>query len=291
MEDIRRPAVAGYFYEADASQLRRRIEWCFRHRIGPGLLPERSGEGERESIGYVVPHAGYVYSGPVAAHAYYALSREKRPETIILIGPNHTGAGPPVSLAPWRKWRTPLGIMEVDVELRDYLVKRGGVIVPDYEAHLFEHSLEVQLPFIQYVYGEEVKILPIVALEQTPSVAEAVVAELEEAVEALGRDAVILASTDFNHYDPHDVTFRKDMRAIEAMESLDVEEFYRVVMREDVSVCGPLGVMVLMLLARRRRGGRPEILAHATSGDTSGDLSHTVGYVAAKFPLRASGAI
>ncbi|MEM4475494.1 MAG: AmmeMemoRadiSam system protein B, partial [Fervidicoccaceae archaeon] len=114
---------------------------------------------------------------------------------------------------------------------------------------------------------------------------------LEEAVEALGRDAVILASTDFNHYDPHDVTFRKDMRAIEAMESLDVEEFYRVVMREDVSVCGPLGVMVLMLLARRRRGGRPEILAHATSGDTSGDLSHTVGYVAAKFPLRASGAI
>jgi len=288
MEGVeRKPAVAGFFYSSSASSLLREIEWSFLHEVGPGRLPPESPGRERLSMGYVSPHAGYAYSGPVAAHAYYSLSLEKPPDTIVLIGTNHTGLGEPVSLAPWKIWETPLGKIGVDVELRDYLIKHSAVIKPDYLAHLEEHSVEVQLPFIQYIYRSlerKPKILPIVVMDHRPKTMRAVARELREALEHYARDYVIIASTDLNHYDPHEETLKKDEKVIKAMLELNEESLYDAVFREGVSMCGPGGVELLIILAKEITKKEPKILKHATSGDTSGDKRHTVGYLAAQFP-------
>ena len=282
---VRPPAVAGFFYESDKDLLLKRIEWSFLHEVGPGSLPPKNRGSRRESLGYIVPHAGYIYSGPVAAHAYYSLSIEKSPETIILIGPNHTGLGSPVSIAPWREWKTPLGRIPIDREMFEWFVRNSSLVMPDYDAHIQEHSIEVQLPYLQYIYNSGIKILPIVAYDQTPEVARGLAEEIRRAIEELGRDVVILASSDLNHYDPHEVTLEKDRKAIDAIMSLDPERFFQTIVRENITVCGPIGIMVLMYLARTITHVKPVVLKHATSGDTSGDKSSVVGYLAAQFRL------
>jgi len=285
VEGVREPAVAGSFYEATRERLLAQLKWCFEHPLGPGALEKRGELGTRASTGFIAPHAGYMYSGPVAAHVYYKLAQEKPPETIVLVGPNHTGMGAPISLAPWKAWRTPLGLVRVDTELRDLIIKKSKVIMPDYEAHIFEHCLEVQLPFIQYALGEEVKILPIVAFDQSLEAAIATAEELLALAEELGRDYVVIASTDFNHYEPHKITCEKDEKALRAIESLDPKEFYKVVTKENVSVCGPFAVAVLVHIHKKRSGKKPILLKHATSGDVSGDKRYTVGYASVEFPL------
>lgn len=282
---VRPPAVAGFFYEADPHELVSRIEWSFTHPAGPGRLPLKTPGSRRSSLGYIVPHAGYIYSGPVAAHSYLRLSEESKPDTIILIGPNHTGLGEPVSIAPWKHWKTPLGRVKVDWGMVEHIVKNSNIIMPSYDAHLNEHSLEVQLPFLQYIYGEDMPdIVPIVAYDQRPETAIAIIEDVTQAAESLGRDITILASTDLNHYDPHEITIEKDNAAIEAMKRLDPYEFYRTITIKQVTVCGPVGVMGLMHLAAKARSSPPVILKHATSGDTSGDRASVVGYLAAQFP-------
>ncbi len=283
-ELVRNAVAAGLFYEGSRERLIKQIEWCFLHELGPGRLPEKTNGSSRSSIGYISPHAGYMYSGPIAAHTYFNLSLERKPETIIIIGPNHTGLGKPVSLAPWREWETPLGRITVDVELRNHLARHSRVIQLDYAAHLYEHSIEVQIPFIHYIYGGDVKILAIAALDQRPSTAEAVANDLLYSIEELGRDAVIIASTDMTHYEPHEDAVRKDMIAFKAIESLEVKELYKVINLHGISMCGPLGVMVLMHIARKIGGKKPKILKYATSGDITGDKSAVVGYLSAVFP-------
>ncbi len=286
IDDItRHPVAAGMFYENRRESLLEQIRSLFLHPIGPGKLPQEGGKS-RESIGYISPHAGYIYSGPVAAHTYYWLSRERKPETIIIIGPNHTGLGPAVSMAPWREWETPLGKIPVDTELRDFLARKSTLIYPEYSAHLYEHSIEVQLPFIQYIYGSEVKILPIAVLNQIPPIAEKLAVELDEALEKLGRDAVIIASTDMTHYEPHEKAVEKDMGAFERIRTLDHKSLFEYLIKNNVSMCGPLGVMVLMIEAKRKGAGEPQLLKYATSGEITGDKDAVVGYLSARFPLK-----
>lgn len=284
---VRRPVVSGVFYSNDSSSLIKEIEWSFLHPLGPNKLPDLQFQEERISLGYVSPHAGYMYSGPIAAHVYYNLSLEKPPDTIILIGTNHTGLGTDVSLAPWRQWETPIGKIDVDVEVRDYIIKNGSIIKPDYLAHIEEHSVEVQVPFIQYVYKDRKKkprILPIVVMDHRPEKMLAMTRELLEALSHFGRDFTVIASTDLNHYDPHEVTMNKDEKVIRAILDLDEKRLYNIVFREGVSMCGPGGVISLILMAKELTGKRPIVLKHATSGDVSGEKRHTVGYLAALFP-------
>ncbi len=283
-ELVRHAVAAGLFYEKDPKKLREQIKNCFLHPLGPGRLPEATDGSSRSSIGYLSPHAGYMYSGPIAAHTYLSLSLEKKPETIIIIGPNHTGLGKPLSLAPWREWETPLGRLKVDIELRNYLMRESRILYPEYAAHLYEHSIEVQLPFIQFVYGNDVRILAIAAMDQRPQTAIALAEELIEALDRLGKDAVIIASTDMSHYEPHEIAVEKDMRAFKAMRTLDPDKLYKVIIENNISMCGPLGAMVLMHMARRLGGKEPEILRYATSGDVTGDKSAVVGYLSAVFP-------
>jgi AmmeMemoRadiSam system protein B len=282
---IRHPVAAGMFYENNRDRLLKQMEGLFLHKLGPGKLPSKKFGVKRESIGYTSPHAGYMYSGPVAAHTYYRLSQEKVPDTIIIIGPNHTGLGPAVSMAPWKEWETPLGRIEVDTELRDYFVRKSKLIYPEYSAHLYEHSIEVQLPFIQYIYEDkDVRILPFSVLNQMPFIAEKLASEIEEAVKTLDKDVIIIASTDMTHYEPHDTARKKDLKAFEMMQTLDHNKFFEYITRNNVSMCGPLGVMVLMILEKKRGGKTPELLKYSTSGEVTGDLEAVVGYLSARFP-------
>lgn len=280
----RHPAVAGTFYEADPKALKEQLKWCFTHKLGPGSLPSVKGHRSKESVGYIVPHAGYVYSGPIAAHAYFRLAGEGTPETIVLIGPNHTGTGSLVSAMAEGVWLTPLGGLEVDAELAKTLVRNSGYIDVDPRPHMYEHSIEVQLPFIQYLYGDGVRIVPLVVLQQTPEVARDIASALREAIHDVGRDVIVIASTDFSHYEPYDTAVKKDKMALKMIESLDPEGLYSVISEYDVSMCGPGPVMALLYLARGFGAVRSEVLAYATSGDTSGDKASVVGYASIRVP-------
>ena len=282
---VRAPAVAGTFYPSDADELVKLIEWSFTHPLGPGEVPEVSEVRRRESVGFMVPHAGYVYSGPVAAWAYCYLAKEGPPETVIIVGPNHTGLGSPISVMPPSIWETPLGHVHVDAEAVEEIVRESGVVDVDHAAHLYEHSLEVQLPFLQYLFGNKFKIVPIVMGLQTPEAAKALAKGIYRAMEKLGKDFTFLASSDLNHYEPHEITVKKDMMAIEKILKLDTEGLYRTLIENDISMCGPGPVMTLMELSKLYGVREGVLLKHATSGDTSGDYSQVVGYASVRFPL------
>ena len=275
----RRPAVAGMFYEADPEALKAQIEWCFTHPLGPGKLPKCCGE-RRESIGFVSPHAGYMYSGPVAAHVYYRLAGERKPDTVIIVGPNHTGLGTLVSVMVEGVWETPLGEVEIDRELALRIVKYSELADIDDKAHLFEHSVEVQVPFLQYIYGGGFRIVPIVMWDQSSRAARDLGEAVHRAVKELGRDVVYIASSDFTHYEPHEVAVKKDRLAIERILSLDPEGLEKVVKEHDITMCGPGPVMSMLFYAKKAGAKGAELLKYATSGDITGDRSSVVGYAA-----------
>ena len=152
------PAVAGTFYAATKEALVRQIRNCFLHRLGPGSLPEVSEDGERRIAGLVSPHAGYMYSGPVAAHGYHRLASDGKPEVFVILGPNHTGYGSPVSMVDRCVWVTPLGEAVVDEDVAKAIFRASGIVDVDPVAHRYEHSIEVQLPFLQYLYGPSIRL-------------------------------------------------------------------------------------------------------------------------------------
>jgi len=280
----RKAVVAGYFYPDDPEELKHIIEWSFKHSVGPGGLPVVKQTPLEGVIGYVVPHAGYIYSGPVAAHAYYDMATHGRPDTIIILGTNHTGLGKPVSVYPSGIWETPLGNLEVDSGVAESIVNNSEIAEFDVYAHLEEHSIEVQLPFAIYVYGDSVKIVPIVIGVHTPDVARDLATAIHKAASQTGKRILILASSDFNHYEPHEETSRKDHLAIEQILKLDSYGFYNTMLHNDISICGPGGIMTLIEYTRALNG-KAMLLKHATSGDTSGDKAHVVGYASIKFYL------
>jgi len=276
----RLPAVAGMFYEADAEALKAQIEWAFRHPLGPGSLPTVSNERQPLSKGFVVPHAGYMYSGPIAANSYFQIAAEGPAETYVIIGPNHTGLGEIVSVYPSGVWVTPLGEVEVDTELARTIISASSFAAPDEKAHLYEHSVEVQVPFLQYLFGDRFRIVPIVVYEQTPEIAEDLGKAILEAAEKIGRDIVVIASSDFTHYEPHDVAVAKDKLAIEAILELDPLKLYQTIQKYSISMCGPGPVMAMLYHARELGAKNAELLKYATSGDVTGDRSSVVGYAA-----------
>jgi AmmeMemoRadiSam system protein B len=271
---MRHPAVAGQFYESTRKQLIEQIEWCYTHRVGPGRLPQLQ-RGERRIIGLVSPHAGYMYSGPVAAHGFSALAQDGKPDRIIILGPNHHGIGSGVSLMSSGKWITPLGEVEVDRELAKEILKNSEIIDDDEEAHRLEHSIEVQLPFLQHLLGE-FRFVPICMMFQdvktSLEVGEAV------ALACQGKDVLLIASTDFTHYEPQERAIKKDRTAIEKILALDPRGLVETVEREGISMCG-YGPVAAMLEACKKLGAKTaKLLKHATSGDTSGFTAEVVGY-------------
>lgn len=267
----RKPAVSGMFYAGAPEELKEQIEWCYKQELGPGIIPRVNDKGPREIIALVVPHAGYIYSGPVAAHAYKELANDGIFDTAVILGPNHSGYGSPVSLWTENAWKTPLGEMEVNKELAHNLL--GGVIEADEAAHIYEHSIEVQLPWLQYLYGK-VKIVPITMLAQDIETAK----EVGKAISKVSDNIIIIASTDFTHYEPHSVATEKDQSMIEAIINLDEEELYRRRESLNCTMCGYGPVASAIVAAKEMGAKRASLLKYATSGDTTGDFSRVVGY-------------
>jgi len=268
----RRPVVSGMFYAGNAEDLIDQIKWCYKHEIGPGTVPRVNKKGPRQIIALVVPHAGYYYSGPVAAYAYKELAADGIFDTAIILGPNHTGYGPSVSLCAEGNWNTPLGKVKIDEEIAQIIL--GGVIQADNTAHAYEHSIEVQLPWLQHLYNNKMKIVPITMLAQDIETAQAV----GKAISRAGNNVIIIASSDFTHYEPHSVATEKDGAMIKAIIDLDEEELYRQYELLNCTMCGYGPVASAIIAAKEMDATKASLLQYATSGDTSGDFSRVVGY-------------
>ena len=277
-ESARHPAVAGQFYPANAEELRRQILECYRHPLGPGQGPGTASGPLQGVAGFVVPHAGYYYSGPVAAHAFRRMGELGFPQVAIILGPNHYGTGKPLALSPWAWWDTPLGSMRVDTAMGESLAARVPGLLPDRAAHWREHSLEVQLPFLYHLYGESLAILPIAMTDQRLEVSRALGEGLASVL--AGRSAVVLASSDFSHYLPDQKARKEDSYAIQAIESVNAEGLARVVEERGLTMCGPGPVMTMLVACRALGATEGRLLAYGTSADTTGDTGGVVGYAA-----------
>lgn len=273
---MRKPVVANAFYAGSKDGLRRQIEGCFMHALGPGALPEMDKLGERHILGLVSPHAGFKYSGPVAAHGFFKLASEDKPEVVVILGPSHRGMGAEVSLSRQDKWQTPLGQLELDSEAGERIVAAAQRAEWDDLAHDWEHSIEVQLPFLQYIYQSGFRIVPIAMLRQSFGVSR----DLGEAIATVLKDksVIIIASSDFTHYEPQSVASRKDHLALEAILNLDAKRLKEVVDEHDISMCGVGPVMSMLTACKILGAGHGHLLSYATSGDITGDRSQVVGY-------------
>lgn len=277
MAKIRRPTQAGAFYEGNVESLTTQIKECFLSELGPGKVPEVK-DGSRKIVGLICPHAGYMFSGPIAAHAYYSLALDGKPDIVAIFGPNHTGYGSPLAVVNEGFWRTPLGDVEVDGETANQIVREARIVDVDEDAHRYEHSIEVQLPFLQFLYGSSFKIVPICFLIQdltsTSEVGEAVAKVLT------GKNAVIIASSDMTHYEPQKTAKEKDMAALKAIQEMDAAKFYSIIETKRVSACGYGPIIALIAAAKRLGAKEAKILCYGTSGDVTGDYSSVVGYAA-----------
>jgi AmmeMemoRadiSam system protein B len=273
---VRKPCVADAFYAGSKSKLTEQITECFTHRFGPGHVPAPGDHGPRKIVGIISPHAGYVYSGPVAANGYSMLAADGMPDVFVILGPNHTGYGSGVSIATEGGWETPLGVADIDGAFARRIQKAASIIDIDEEAHAFEHSIEVQLPFIQFLFKDAAKFVPICMMMQdlrtSREIAKAIVEQSD------GRDVVIVASSDFTHYEPHDAAVRKDEMAIEAITRLDDSALNELGESSKVTMCGYGPITTLIAAAKLIGGVRAKLLTHKTSGDITGDKSAVVGY-------------
>ncbi|NJE00696.1 MEMO1 family protein [Thermococcus sp. JdF3] len=286
MAEVRYPAVAGSFYPADDGLIKM-LEEFFSNLGGEG--------SERRITAGVAPHAGYVFSGYTASRTYRAIFEDGLPETFVILGPNHTGLGSPIAVYPAGKWRTPLGDVEVDSEMARAIAKLSGIADLDELAHKYEHSIEVQLPFIQYLSelaGKEVRIVPIALGIQDEEVSEDLGKAVFEASRELGRDVVVVASTDFMHYGPMYgyVPFRAradelphrikewDFRVIRRILDFDVKGMFRELREMSHTMCGPGGVGTAIVYSRLAGALETELLHYTTSFEVSRSTDAIVGY-------------
>ncbi len=276
---VRRPAVAGAFYPADPRELKELIRASYLHRLGPGSEPPP----EYLSSGVVPclsPHAGYAYSGPVAAHTYLHVSSLRKPELVVIVGPNHYGVGSGVATFKEGRWETPLGQVSVDEEAARKIVESTGIVDYDPSAHRMEHSIEVQLPFLQLIYGE-FSLLPISLafqdIETARTLGEGIATLLE------GRDAVLIASSDLTHYEAAEQARSKDSQLLKKVQEMDLEGFYGTLERLNVTACG-YGAIASVIQACKKLGFKKgELLKYSNSGETTRDMNEVVGYASLRF--------
>ncbi len=278
---IRYPSVAGSWYAGTANSLRKQLEELFTHELGPKNLPLLAKKGSRNLIGLVVPHAGYMASGPIAAHAYYRLAADGKPDVIVILGPNHTGRGSALSIMNEGVWRTPLGDVEIDAEVANRIVGASSIIDVDARAHAYEHSIELQLPFLQYLYGSEFKFIPICFMMQDLQSSREVGKAVAKAL--IGKNGLVIASSDMTHYEPQKIAEEKDKLAIDAILKMDEGNYYHLVEQYGISTCGYGPTIAAITAAKELGAKKTELLCYKTSGDVLGDRSAVVGYASIAF--------
>ncbi|MHA7648028.1 MEMO1 family protein [Nitrosopumilus sp. S4] len=273
---IRAPVVAGQFYPEEKDDLEKMIQSCMKSEFGPGTAEVK----EERIYGVIVPHAGYVYSGPTACHSFKAIS-SLNPELAIVIGPNHYGIGSDAATMSDIKWLTPLGLVPVDTELAKQLAEKSKLIEIDSYSHSQDHSLEVQMPMLQSFLTSEFRILPIILRAQDLKTAEIV----GDAVSSIAKDrkSIIIGSSDFTHYEENSFAHNQDKALIEPILKLDVDEFYKVLKEKKVTACGYGAIASTMIACKKLGATKGVLLSYSTSGDVSGNNSSVVGYAAIKF--------
>lgn len=280
MPETRAPVVAGMFYEGTADALQQQVQRCFLDAPGPGRLPQVDPDGPRRIVGLVAPHAGFMYSGYAAAHAYLHLAGDGPVEVAVILAPNHHGMGSDHAIWPKGNWETPLGSVPVAADVAAAIGAATPLVRSDALGHLHDHAVEVQLPFLQLLYGPVLSVVPIAMKRYTLRSSE----ELGEAIAGAvaGRNAVVIASSDFSHYEPASRARAQDEMALAAIERLDPAGLFRQVRAHGITTCGCGPIAAMLAAARRMGASSAETLTYTTSGDVTGDHGRVVGYAAVK---------
>jgi AmmeMemoRadiSam system protein B len=274
----RMPVVAGQFYEGKEDILIRRIKNCFLGEFGPGRLPEGQIGTKRALKAVISPHAGYMYSGMPAAHTYLSLFEDGKPDHIVILGPNHTGMGARLAVCN-EDWVTPLGKAKYDSGLGSAIIEEDEFASLDCIAHNREHSIEVQIPFLQYIYGPEVSFVPICVSDQSYRICESIGKSLASL--ASKDDILVIASSDFTHFESAESAKKKDNQAMEYLEFLDPKGFLDFVQGHRLSICGAGPIAAAMVFANELGATKFNLLKYTNSGEITGDKHSVVAYVSA----------
>jgi MEMO1 family protein len=259
---VRQPAVAGRFYTDDPDQLREDLDT---------MVPRREAG---RVVGLLAPHAGYVYSGKVAGRVY---GEVKVPETVLIIGPNHTGLGAPAALSPAGEWLTPLGPAPINSRLSKLILKHAPVVREDAAAHRLEHSLEVQLPFLQYRNPRvcfAALCLSHLDFDSLAALGEA----LARAIKEYEDEVLIVASSDMTHYESASSAKAKDELALAEVAAMNPERLLKVCREKEITMCGVIPATVMLIAANALGATSSRLISYATSGEVNGDLHRVVGY-------------
>lgn len=259
----RKPAVAGQFYHATSAKLSHQVQQYVINN-----LPKE------HAIGILSPHAGLVYSGSVAGEVY---SRITTPETFLLMGPNHTGIGSNIAIMSQGEWEIPTGVFKIDEILARRILTNVPLVSSDAQAHIFEHSIEVQLPFIAY-FSRESKIVPLTIMSATIEECRSLGEGIAKSIKETDYPVVIVASSDMSHYVSDDTARKKDKMAIDRTLSLDPEGLFNVVMKERITMCGYLPATIMLFAAKSLGAREARLVRYTTSGEVSGDYDQVVGY-------------
>ncbi len=282
----RQPIVSGMFYEDTQKSLNRQIEECFEK--GPGMPGKRS---QKKTLGIIAPHAGYAYSGICQAYAYKEIAESKMPDVFIILGTNHTGLGNTATLT--EDWKTPLGTVKCHKKFVNYLTN-NSILEDRPMAHQEEHSIEVQLPFLQFACKDKqskIRIVPISVSHDCPH--KDLAFSLTKALKKTKYDAALIASSDFTHYGPNYgyIPFNKDIKehlynldreAISFINKLDDKNFLKYVKDKQATICGSKAIAALLATAKRIGAEKAKLLNYYTSGDITKDYKNAVGYASLK---------
>lgn len=262
---IRQAAVAGQFYPGSPRELSQEL-----NRLVPVHAPKRA------ALGVVCPHAGYIYSGSTAGRL---LSGIDLPQTVVILGPNHHGGGALAALSPEDGWQTPLGTVPIEKRLAALIQQQIPAVQLDSNAHLREHSLEVQVPFLQYL-RPDVRIVPLCLAFGDYAGCELLGKGLAAAIHAYGEPVLILASSDMTHYESAQAAKQKDSLALERVLALDARGLVEVCRANRISMCGVIPATVMLVAVKELGASQAELVAYTTSGEVTGDLREVVAYAA-----------
>jgi MEMO1 family protein len=264
---IRKARVAGQFYPEEQKELLGAVKRFLTGRV------------EEKAIAIIAPHAGYVYSGGVAGAVYSAVTV---PDAVVLIGPNHTGLGKMASIMTEGQWETPLGNVTINRALASAIRGSTGLFSEDATAHLMEHSLEVQLPFI-HCRNKSASFVPITVMHGDFKECEEMGKGIASAITAYGKEVLIVASSDMNHYESDKITREKDRVAIDKALNLDAKGLLQVATSKGITMCGVIPAAISIVAAKILGAKEAQLVKYATSGDTSGDYEQVVGYAGMLF--------
>jgi AmmeMemoRadiSam system protein B len=273
MHFVREPAVSGMFYPDDPTKLRKDIETYLKCAVVPDL--------EENVIGIISPHAGYMYSGKVAAYGFRMIVK-KQYDTVILIGPSHRAYFEGVALWDRGSFETPLGRTDIDEDIAGEIVNINGIIKPNMDTHREEHSLEVQLPFLQSVL-DSFKIIPLVMGIQTSSACRELAQSLSEVIQASKKKFLVVGSTDLSHYYPYAVAKKLDDVIVGRLGTFNIPGMIEDIETGKTEACGAGPIIATMMLSEKLGADHGTVLKYANSGDVSGDKAGVVGYMSAVF--------